>query len=55
MSPRTPLSDTSTATSASLGDCPSSMLGADGWRAIRFTDEDITADPELTTIVVTTE
>jgi len=31
------------------------IFAEDGWRAIRFTDEDITADPELTTIVVTTE
>ena len=30
------------------------LFGTDGWRSIRFTDEDIAADPELTTIEVTT-
>lgn len=31
------------------------IFSADGWRAVRFTDEDIAADPELTTITVGTD
>jgi len=31
------------------------IFSADGWRPIRFTDEEIAADPELTTVQVSTE